>query len=124
VFYSVRFTWSGNYYHYAPWSVGEQGFINVSHGCVNLNYPDSTWYYFHAVPGDPITVTGSPVSGRWDDGYTEWFLNWKQLLRGSATHLAVQVGPTGSTFVDPATLPTSVSASRVNGSRPYNYLAG
>jgi lipoprotein-anchoring transpeptidase ErfK/SrfK len=123
VFYSVRFTWSGNYYHYAPWSVGEQGFINVSHGCVNLNYQDSTWYYAHAVPGDPITVTGSPVAGKWDDGYTEWFLSWNQLLGGSATHEAVQVGPNGSTFVNPATLP-SASDSRVNGSKPHNYRAG
>jgi lipoprotein-anchoring transpeptidase ErfK/SrfK len=124
VFYSVRFTWSGNYYHYAPWSVGEQGFVNVSHGCVNLNYQDSTWYYAHAVPGDPITVTGSPVAGQWGDGYTEWFLSWKQLLRGSATHLAVQAGPTGSTFVSPSTLPATTSTSRLHGSQPHNYLAG
>ena len=123
VFYSVRFTWSGNYYHYAPWSVGQQGSINVSHGCVNLNYQDSTWYYAHAVPGDPITVTGSPVAGTWDDGYTEWFLTWNQLLRGSATHEAVEAGPTGSTFVSPATLPAT-SNSRLQGSKPHNYRAG
>ncbi len=123
VFYSVRFTWSGNYYHYAPWSVGEQGFVNVSHGCVNLNYQDSTWYYAHAVPGDPITVTGSPVAGQWGDGYTEWFLTWKQLLRGSATHLAVQADPTGSTLVSPDTLPATVSSSRLHGSKPHNFAA-
>ena len=123
VYYSVRFTWSGNYYHYAPWSLGEQGFINVSHGCVNLNYPHATWYYAHAVPGDPITVVGSPVAGKWDDGYTQWFLSWQQLLRGSPLGMAVQVGPTGSTFVNPATLPPA-STSRVNGSKPRNYLAG
>ena len=34
--WSVRFTFSGDYYHDAYWSVGEQGFENVSHGCVNL----------------------------------------------------------------------------------------
>ena len=27
---------SGTYIHSAPWSVGEQGIVNVSHGCVNL----------------------------------------------------------------------------------------
>jgi len=124
VFYSVRFTWSGNYYHYAPWSVGEQGFTNVSHGCVNLNYQDSTWYYAHAVPGDPITVTGSPVAGQWDDGYTQWFLSWSQLLHGSATHEAVQAGPTGSTLVNPDTLPATASTSRTSGSKAHNYLAG
>ena len=46
------------------------------------------------------------MSGKWDDGYTEWFLTWKQLLKGSATHEAVQVSTTGSTFVNPDTLPS------------------
>ena len=124
VYYSVRFTWSGNYWHYAPWSIGEQGFVNVSHGCVNLNYPHATWYYYHAVPGDPITVVGSPVAGRWDDGYTEWFLSFRQVLARSATHLAVKAGPAGSTFVSPATLPPPPPSSVLNGSRPGNFLAG
>ena len=30
--WSARFTWSGDYLHDAYWSVGEQGFTNVSHG--------------------------------------------------------------------------------------------
>ena len=124
VYWSVRFTWSGNYYHSAPWSLGEQGFTNVSHGCVNLSPQHAQWYYERAYPGDPITVTGSPVAGKWDDGYTEWFLSWKQLLHGSATHEAVQVGPTGSTFVNPDTLPAAAPASRLFGSMPHNYLAG
>ena len=124
VFWSVRFTWSGNYYHSAPWSLGEQGFTNVSHGCVNLSPEHAQWYYERANPGDPITVTGSPVAGQWDDGYTEWFLSWKQLLHGSATHEAVQVGPTGSTFVSPGTLPATASTSRLHGSKAHNYLAG
>ncbi|MBO0815633.1 MAG: L,D-transpeptidase family protein [Actinobacteria bacterium] len=123
VYWSVRFTWSGNYYHSAPWSVGEQGFTNVSHGCVNLSPQNAEWWYLRSNPGDPITITGSPAAGRWDDGYTEWFLTWKQLLRGSATHQAVQVGPTGSSFVSPDTLPATTSDSRLHGSKPHNYLA-
>jgi lipoprotein-anchoring transpeptidase ErfK/SrfK len=34
--YAVRVTWSGVYVHSAPWSVGSQGYANVSHGCINL----------------------------------------------------------------------------------------
>jgi len=102
--WSVRFTWSGDYYHDAYWSVGEQGFENVSHGCVNLPPAAAETYYKLAVPGDPITITSSPKAGTWDNGWTEWFLTWKQLLAGSATHEAVEAGPSGSTFVDPATL--------------------
>ena len=124
VYWAVRFTWSGNYYHDAPWSLGEQGFTNVSHGCVNLSPQHSQWYYQRSDPGDPITITGSPVAGKWDDGYTEWFLTWKQLLRGSATHEAVQVGPTGSTFVNPDTLPAAPSSSVRTGSKRGNFYAG
>jgi len=123
VYWSVRFTWSGNYYHSAPWSVGEQGWVNVSHGCVNLSPTNAEWYYLHANPGDPITITGSPVSGAWDDGYTEWFYSWNQLLAHSATHMAVQAGPTGSTLVDPSTVPTQPTNTVLTGSKTHNYLA-
>ena len=103
--WSVRFTFSGDYYHDAYWSVGEQGFENVSHGCVNLAPADAETYYNLAVPGDPITIGGSPRGGAWDNGWTMWFLSWSQYLKGSALHEAVEAGPGGSTFVDPATLP-------------------
>jgi lipoprotein-anchoring transpeptidase ErfK/SrfK len=105
--WSVRFTFSGDYYHDAYWSVSEQGFVNVSHGCVNLSPADAETYYKLAVPGDPITITGSPRPGTWDNGWTEWFLTWNQLVAGSALHEAVVAGPHGSTFVNPATLPAS-----------------
>jgi lipoprotein-anchoring transpeptidase ErfK/SrfK len=121
--YSVRFTWSGNYLHDAYWSVAEQGFANVSHGCVNLSPAHAQTYYRLAVPGDPVTVTHSPVAGTWDDGWTEWFLTWRQLLRGSATHLAVQAGPGGSAFVDPATLPAPVASPPLGTSRRHNARA-
>ena len=97
--YSVRFTWSGDFVHAASWSVGEQGFVNVSHGCVNVAPGNAQIYYGWSIPGDPITVTGSPKPGGWDDGYTIWFLTWKQLWKGSATHMAVRVNEDGSTFV-------------------------
>ena len=109
--YSVRFTWSGDYYHDAYWSVGQQGFENVSHGCVNLSPADAEIYYNLAVPGDPITIMGSPKAGIWDNGWTEWFLSWPQYLQGSALHLAVEAGPGGSTFVNPASLPSSTATA-------------
>ena len=99
--WSVRFTFSGDYLHDAYWSVGEQGFTNVSHGCVNMSPADAEIYYKMAVPGDPVKVTGSPRAGTWDNGWTMWFLPWKQWLRGSALHEAVRAGPYGSTFVGP-----------------------
>lgn len=102
--WSVRFTWSGNYLHDAYWSVGEQGFINVSHGCVNMSPAHAETYYKLEQPGDPVIVTGSPVQGTWDDGWTWWFLPWNKLLDGSALHAAVLAEPNGSSFVDPSTV--------------------
>jgi lipoprotein-anchoring transpeptidase ErfK/SrfK len=123
VYWSVRFTWSGNYYHSAPWSLGEQGFTNVSHGCVNLSPEHAEWYYLRADPGDPITITGSPASGAWDDGYTEWFYSWKQLLAHSVTGMAVEVGPNGSTFVSPSTVTAAPKTTWLDGSKKANFLA-
>ena len=118
--WSVRFTWSGDYLHDASWSVGEQGFTNVSHGCVNLSPEHAQTYYELAVPGDPVTVTGSPKAGTWDDGWTVWFLSWRKLLRGSALHEAVRVGPNGSTFVDPASLRPSRAKPPLSAPRSRN----
>ncbi len=118
--FAVRFTYSGNYIHDAYWSVLQQGHINVSHGCVNVSPAHSEIYYNMAVPGDPVTITGSPAAGKWDDGWTVWFLSWKQLLKGSALNEAVQAGPSGSTFVDPSTLPAVAAAAPLESSKPDN----
>jgi lipoprotein-anchoring transpeptidase ErfK/SrfK len=104
VYWSVRFTWSGDYIHSAPWSVGNQGNSNVSHGCVNLGPSYAPIYYNMEKPGDPVIVTGSPAKGAWDDGWTDWFLSWPQVLSRSATHEAVVAGPGGSSFVSPQSL--------------------
>mgnify|MGYP006171307037 CR=1 FL=1 len=34
--YAMRVTYSGEFVHAAPWSVGSQGNANVSHGCIGL----------------------------------------------------------------------------------------
>ena len=94
--WSVRITFSGDYLHDAYWSVGEQGFTNVSHGCVNMSPADAEIYYKMAVPGDPVKIIGSPRPGTWDNGWTMWFLPWKQWVRGSALHKPVRAGPQGS----------------------------
>jgi lipoprotein-anchoring transpeptidase ErfK/SrfK len=97
--WSVRITWSGDYLHDAYWSVGEQGFTNVSHGCVNMPPADAETYYKMEVPGDPVKIIGSPRPGTWDNGWTMWFLSWHQWVGGSALHKAVRAGPHGSTFI-------------------------
>jgi lipoprotein-anchoring transpeptidase ErfK/SrfK len=122
--WAVRFTYSGDYYHSAPWSVVDQGTTNVSHGCVNLPPNDAVTYYNLSIPGDPITVTASTAAGKWDDGWTEWFLPWSQYLKGSALGKAVRAGPQGSTFVSPSSLPADTASAPLGTSAPGNYYAG
>jgi lipoprotein-anchoring transpeptidase ErfK/SrfK len=54
--YAVRVTWGGVYVHSAPWSVGSQGYANVSHGCINLSPDNAQWYYNNVSIGDPIII--------------------------------------------------------------------
>ena len=122
--FAVRFTFSGDYYHSAPWSVVDQGSTNVSHGCVNLPPAAAETYYNMSIPGDPITVTNSTAAGKWDDGWTEWFLTWSQYLKGSALGQAVMAGPQGSTFVSPASLPADTATAPLQISATGNYYAG
>jgi lipoprotein-anchoring transpeptidase ErfK/SrfK len=107
VYDAVQFTFSGDYVHSAPWSVGEQGIVNVSHGCVNVAPGNAAWYYEHSMLGDPITVTGSPVAGTWGNGWTIWFLSWSKLLAGSATGDAVVADSLGSQLVPAAVTPAT-----------------
>ncbi len=53
---AVRITWGGVYVHSAPWSVGSQGYANVSHGCINLNPDNAAWYYSQVGIGDPVII--------------------------------------------------------------------
>ncbi len=57
--YNLRLTWTGEYIHSAPWSVGAQGSANVSHGCVNLSPANAQWMYENSRVGDVVTFTGS-----------------------------------------------------------------
>ena len=55
---AVRVTWGGVYVHSAPWSVGSQGYANVSHGCINLSPDNAAWYYDQVNIGDPVVING------------------------------------------------------------------
>ena len=55
---AIRITWGGVYIHSAPWSVGSQGYANVSHGCINLGPDNALWYFNQVGIGDPVVVKG------------------------------------------------------------------
>jgi lipoprotein-anchoring transpeptidase ErfK/SrfK len=53
---AVRITWGGVFVHSAPWSVGSQGYANVSHGCINLSPDNAAWYFNTVGIGDPVII--------------------------------------------------------------------
>ncbi|MEV7011093.1 Ig-like domain-containing protein [Streptosporangium sp. NPDC051022] len=84
VYNTVRISNSGEYVHSAPWSVGSQGYSNVSHGCVNVSPGNAVWFIDNTLIGDPIIITGSPRKLEPTNGWGHWQENWKQWLKWSS----------------------------------------
>jgi lipoprotein-anchoring transpeptidase ErfK/SrfK len=82
VYWSVKFTPSGDYLHSAPWSLGQQGFENVSHGCVNLSPGHAELIYNRAQVGDVVIIKNSPVRATSGD-VTDWMYSWSHWLSHS-----------------------------------------
>jgi lipoprotein-anchoring transpeptidase ErfK/SrfK len=82
--YAQRVTWGGEFIHAAPWSVGDQGHRNVSHGCVNISWENAEWLFGRTHIGDPVTVRGTGVHIEPGNGWTVWDMPWRQYVKGSA----------------------------------------
>ncbi|MEW9527880.1 Ig-like domain-containing protein [Microbispora sp. NPDC049125] len=83
VYNSVRISNSGEYVHGAPWSVGDQGNSNVSHGCVNLSPERAKWFKNNTLIGDPIIIRGTPRELEPTNGWGHWQENWRDWLKWS-----------------------------------------
>jgi len=70
--WAMRLTWSGEFLHSAPWSVGSQGNANVSHGCTNLSPSDAKWLFDRSKMGDVVKFVGSSRGLEEYNGYTMW----------------------------------------------------
>ncbi|MEU8814703.1 Ig-like domain-containing protein [Actinoplanes sp. NPDC048796] len=82
--YAQRLTWSGQYIHSAPWSTGDQGSRNVSHGCVNVSPSNARWLFENTLIGDPVTVKGTEDKLDYGNGWTPWNVSWEEFKKGSA----------------------------------------
>jgi len=82
--YAQRVTYSGEFLHAAPWSVGDQGSANVSHGCVGMSTSNAAWLYSLTKRGDVVDVTGTDRPMEPDNGYGDWNVPWAQYKSGSA----------------------------------------
>ncbi|MEZ5119582.1 MAG: Ig-like domain-containing protein [Candidatus Nanopelagicales bacterium] len=83
--WAMRITTSGEFVHAAPWSVGSQGYSNVSHGCVGLSTDNAYWLFQNSRVGDIIDVRNTGRPQDLGNGITEWNESWKDWLKGSKT---------------------------------------
>ncbi|MBW0274490.1 hypothetical protein ATM97_18510 [Nocardia sp. MH4] len=83
--YATRISYSGIFFHSAPWSVGQQGYSNASHGCLNLSPANARWVYENAKRGD-ITIVKNTVGGTLSgvDGLGDWNIPWPEWKAGNA----------------------------------------
>jgi lipoprotein-anchoring transpeptidase ErfK/SrfK len=82
--FAMRLTYSGEFIHAAPWSVGSQGQANVSHGCTGLSTANAGWLYQNSLIGDPVEYSGTDRMMTLENGYGDWNLPFPQYKEGSA----------------------------------------
>jgi lipoprotein-anchoring transpeptidase ErfK/SrfK len=86
VHWATRVTWSGEYVHAAPWSVGSQGSANVSHGCTGMSTENAEWFFDTVREGDLVEVVNSygDTMETFGNGFGDWNLDWDKWRTGSA----------------------------------------
>lgn len=84
--WATQISYSGIFVHAAPWSVGSQGYSNVSHGCINVSSSNGKWFYENSKRGDIVEISdsvGSVLPGT--DGLGDWNIPWEQWKAGNAS---------------------------------------
>jgi lipoprotein-anchoring transpeptidase ErfK/SrfK len=93
---AMRLTWGGEFIHSAPWSVGSQGSVNVSHGCTNVSPKDADWLMKTTHVGDLATFSGTEVALEHGNGWTAWNISWDEFVKGSALPVPADLKPSPS----------------------------
>jgi lipoprotein-anchoring transpeptidase ErfK/SrfK len=82
--YAMRVTYSGEFVHAAPWSVGQQGNSNVSHGCTGMSTANAEWLYNNTNVGDVVEYVGTDRGTDLTNGFGDWNLSFADYRSGSA----------------------------------------
>ena len=89
VYDDVHISDSGEYVHAAPWSVGDQGRTNVSHGCINVSPTNALTFFNFSRVGDVVEVVGGPrPPAVGDHGVMDWSTAWSQWAPAAVHQLA------------------------------------
>ncbi|MGY2874523.1 lipoprotein-anchoring transpeptidase ErfK/SrfK [Marmoricola sp. URHA0025 HA25] len=82
--FAMRVTYSGEFVHAAPWSVGSQGRANVSHGCTGMSTANAEWLYGQTLIGDVVEYSGSDKPMTLTNGIGDWNVPFQEYSKGSA----------------------------------------
>jgi lipoprotein-anchoring transpeptidase ErfK/SrfK len=82
--YAMRVTNSGEFVHAAPWSVGDQGSANVSHGCTGMSTENAEWLYNNTNIGDVVEYVGTDKPMDLTNGFGDWNASFADYRSGSA----------------------------------------
>jgi lipoprotein-anchoring transpeptidase ErfK/SrfK len=82
--YAMRVTYSGEFLHAAPWSVGSQGSANVSHGCTGMSTANAGWFYNETLIGDVVEYVGTSKPMTLTNGIGDWNVPFADYAQGSA----------------------------------------
>jgi lipoprotein-anchoring transpeptidase ErfK/SrfK len=82
--YAMRLTYSGEFIHAAPWSVADQGYDNVSHGCTGMRTANAAWLYAMTVRGDVVEYVGTDRPMTFTNGWGDWNMPFSDYREGSA----------------------------------------
>ncbi|HOW96013.1 MAG TPA: L,D-transpeptidase, partial [Mycolicibacterium fallax] len=83
--WAVRISNNGEFIHANPNSADAQGNTNVTNGCINLSTGDAEQYFYTAIYGDPVEVTGTSIELSYADGdIWDWAVDWDEWKSMSA----------------------------------------
>ncbi|WP_213455937.1 L,D-transpeptidase [Rhizomonospora bruguierae] len=76
-----RISYSGEFVHSAPGSVGDQGKRNVSHGCINISPSNAQWFYDNFRLGDVVVVEHTGRQQQiGDSAGAVWDVPWAKMI--------------------------------------------
>lgn len=111
--WAVRISNNGEFIHANPASSDAQGNTNVTNGCINLSTDDAERYFYTAIYGDPVEVTGTSIELSYADGdIWDWAVDWTEWTSMSA------LSGRQRTNIPSAAPATPTDAPTLSGARP------
>lgn len=95
VYWDTAVSTNGFFIHAAPWSVGQQGFVNVSHGCINLSTDRAITFYNFSQSGDVVVISHTGNVADLSNGEADWQIPFAQFDNTGVTAPSDTV-PTGT----------------------------